>query len=945
MVGCLSNVGILAVEIIFPSQYVEQTELEIYDGVSAGKYTIGLGQSRMGFCSDREDVNSLCLTVVNNLLDRHKIARSRIGRLEVGTETVVDKSKSVKTVLMQLFEKDGPTNLEGIDTKNACYGGTAALFNALDWIESSSCKGRLAIVVCADIAVYAQGSARPTGGAGAVAMLVGPNAPLVIDRGLRATYMKHAYDFYKPDLSSEYPVVDGKLSIQCYLSALDNCYQLYRKKFADANPSASPVNLDFFDALIFHTPYCKLVQKSLARLGLNDFVLTPADQRATVYPAFDQFMDVKLEETYFDRDVEKAFMAHFTPVFNTKTKPSLHLANQVGNMYTPSVYSGLVSLLINSDISELKGKKVGVFSYGSGLASTMYSISITSDVQALTSLKSYLNYVQPLLDSRNKVTPEDFTKMMEIREANNHAAPYEPSGSVETLFPGTYYLASVDKMHRRSYERVPIATSGQQAELNNVAESNHVMETKTTEEWLPDVGILALEIIFPSQYVDQTELEVFDGVSAGKYTIGLGQSRMGFSSDREDVNSLCLTVVHNLLERHQIPYSRIGRLEVGTETLVDKSKSVKSVLMQLFESKHVTDVEGIDTTNACYGGTAALFNALNWVESSSSKGRLALVVCADIAVYAQGTARPTGGAGAVAMLIGPNAPLTIDRGLRATFMKHAYDFYKPDLTSEYPVVDGKLSIQCYLSALDNCYQLYKQQFVEQNPTTVDAIDLNIFDAIIFHTPYCKLVQKSFARLGLNDFIQTPADQRLTKFSGFEKFQNVSLEDTYFDRDVEKAFMTHYTPLFNSKTKPSLHLANQVGNMYTPSVYGGLVSLLISNDVAELAGRKVGVFSYGSGLASSMYSISITSDVEAVATFKNKLSYVQPLLDARIKVSPEEFTRLMEIREKNNHAAPYEPTGQVDVLFPGTYYLKQVDNMHRRVYERVTRSSSNTNCIS
>ena len=39
-------------------------------------------------------------------------------------------------------------------------------------------------MVAADIAVYAKGNARPTGGAGAVAMLVGPNAPLVIDRGM-----------------------------------------------------------------------------------------------------------------------------------------------------------------------------------------------------------------------------------------------------------------------------------------------------------------------------------------------------------------------------------------------------------------------------------------------------------------------------------------------------------------------------------------------------------------------------------------------------------------------------------------------------------------------------------------------------------------------------------------------------------------------------------------
>ena len=42
--------------------------------------------------------------------------------------------------------------------------------------------------------------------------------------------MQHVYDFYKPDLSSEYPTVDGKLSIKCYLEALDKCYQLFRQK-------------------------------------------------------------------------------------------------------------------------------------------------------------------------------------------------------------------------------------------------------------------------------------------------------------------------------------------------------------------------------------------------------------------------------------------------------------------------------------------------------------------------------------------------------------------------------------------------------------------------------------------------------------------------------------------------------------------------------------------
>ena len=81
--------------------------------------------------------------------------------------------------------------------------------------------------------------------------------------------------------------------------------------------------------------------------------------------------------------------------------------------------------------------------------------------------------------------------------------------------------------------------------------------------------------------------------------------------------------------------------------------------MQRFEEVENWDCEGVDNKNACYGGTAALMNSVNWVESSSWDGRLAIVVMVDIAIYAAGPARPTGGAGAVALLIGPNAALEI----------------------------------------------------------------------------------------------------------------------------------------------------------------------------------------------------------------------------------------------------------------------------------------------
>lgn len=64
-----------------------------------------------------------------------------IGRLEVGTETPVDKSKSIKSIMMRLFSIYGNNNIEGVDSTNACYGGTAALFNSIAWIESSAWDG------------------------------------------------------------------------------------------------------------------------------------------------------------------------------------------------------------------------------------------------------------------------------------------------------------------------------------------------------------------------------------------------------------------------------------------------------------------------------------------------------------------------------------------------------------------------------------------------------------------------------------------------------------------------------------------------------------------------------------------------------------------------------------------------------------------------------------
>ena len=303
---------------------------------------------------------------------------------------------------MQLFGDN--TNIEGVDTINACYGGTNAVFNAINWVESSGWDGRDAIVVAGDIALYAKGNARPTGGAGAVAMLIGPNAPIVVDAGLRGSYFQHAYDFYKPDLTSEYPIVDGHFSIKCYTEAVDACYKAYNKREATLKavtngqtngngvaPTEGKIPLDRFDYMTFHAPTCKLVAKSYARLLYNDYLTNPSADIFAEVPA--ELRDMDYTKSLSDKVVEKTFMGLTKKRFNERVQPSIEVPTMCGNMYCASVYGGLVSLLSNISSETLQGKKIGVFSYGSGLASSLFSLKVvgsTEKIQTVLNLKDRL---------------------------------------------------------------------------------------------------------------------------------------------------------------------------------------------------------------------------------------------------------------------------------------------------------------------------------------------------------------------------------------------------------------------------------------------------------------------------------------------------------------------------------------------------------------------------
>jgi hydroxymethylglutaryl-CoA synthase len=53
----------------------------------------------------------------------------------------------------------------------------------------------------------------------------------------------------------------------------------------------------------------------------------------------------------------------------------------------------------------------------------------------------------------------------------------------------------------------------------------------------PNVGILGMETYFPKRYVSQTDLETYNDIPAGKYTIGLGQQAMAFTDASEDART------------------------------------------------------------------------------------------------------------------------------------------------------------------------------------------------------------------------------------------------------------------------------------------------------------------------------------------------------------------------------------------------------------------------
>ena len=364
-----------------------------------------------------------------------------------------------------------------------------------------------------------------------------------------------------------------------------------------------------------------------------------------------------------------------------------------------------------------------------------------------------------------------------------------------------------------------------------------------------EVGIEAIGVAIPRRYLAIEDLAVARGVEPSKFTVGLGAREMAVADPSEDTVALAATAASRLLAANEVDVAQIGMLVVGTETGVDHSKPVASFVQGLLGLPR--GMRTFDTQHACYGGTAALMAACDWIASGNARGKSAVVICSDIARYGLNTAgEPTQGGAAVALLVSDRPALfALDQGTSGVFSTDVHDFWRPHGRRE-ALVDGHYSIACYLDAVAGAYRAWRGH------ANLTAYDLA---AVVYHAPFCKMARKAHAhvrRCELED-------------------RALPLEDAGLAESYER------------QVAAGLELASRVGNTYTGSLYLGLASLLHTRGHA-VAGQRIGMFSYGSGCSSEFFSGVVGPRAgELVAR-----AGIDALLAARVRIDVAEYERIM-----------------------------------------------------
>ncbi|MCL2676306.1 MAG: hydroxymethylglutaryl-CoA synthase [Streptococcaceae bacterium] len=351
----MTPVGIDKISFFVPEFYIDMTDLALARDVDPAKFHQGIGQDQMAVNPVTQDIITFATSAAQAILTEQD--KELIDMVILATETSTDESKAGAIIIHGLL--DIQPFARSIEMKEACYAGTAGIQMAKDYVRQH--PYRKVLVIASDIAKYGLGSAgEPTQGAGAVAMLISENPSILELNDDVLSFSQDVYDFWRPT-GQPYPSVDGKFSNETYINTFATLWDEYTsrtgREFKD------------FSALTFHTPYTKMGKKALLPKLENE----------------DDLVQKQLLEQY---------------------EHSITYSRRVGNLYTGSLYLGLISLLENSN--QLKsGDLIGLFSYGSGTVGEFFSGTLVEGYEK--SLRKVQHTA--LLDKRKNLTIPEYEEM------------------------------------------------------------------------------------------------------------------------------------------------------------------------------------------------------------------------------------------------------------------------------------------------------------------------------------------------------------------------------------------------------------------------------------------------------------------------------------------------------------------------------------------------------
>ncbi len=444
----MTRVGIDAIEV-----WTGKLELDLpgtfapVHGEDPEKYTKGLGLEASSFPDVYEDIVTMAANAAHRLMERKGLAPADVGRIDVATESAFDNSKPVSTYvagcLEQVYDGDFHHANKG-ERKFACISGTQSLDDAYNWIRAGRNRGRSALVIATDTALYERGdSGEATQGAGAVAMLLSEDPDLVALSTHQGFGSADETDFLKPN--QQFPSVDGKRSVQVYLARMREALEDFESVAGDTHP-------DDFAYVPFHTPYPGMVRKAAVLAYRHTIRDTPMEDdlaeeigRQPRAAAFDdrEAYEEALREYMDGLKSTDAYQEWYASV----VEPTLAISRHVGNWYTGSVHVARAAALRDAyrrDV-DLAGAKLGVGSYGSGAQAEIHAETVMDgwrdEVAALN--------VDEQLDERYGLTFEEYE---DVHDAHNH----DKESDIEpfTTPDGEFVFDGWGRMNERQYRYV-----------------------------------------------------------------------------------------------------------------------------------------------------------------------------------------------------------------------------------------------------------------------------------------------------------------------------------------------------------------------------------------------------------------------------------------------------------------------------------------------------------